>query len=243
MKQLFSTPKRAVISTVCIMLILLLVLGAGGALIYNRYSPHADGSSGTRASVSESAVPGGTKEVSQEDAKAAALSDAGLSAADVTFVKVGTDNDGAVRVYDIEFVTADMEYDYEIRMSDGTVYEKSMEPIALRPGASAAPAADQTGENQVSAAPAANQTGENQVSAAPAADQSGGNLITVDQAKEIALSQAGFREADVQFVKSELDYDHGRAEYEVEFYCQGNEYSCTVDAASGKVLDYEIDRD
>ena len=42
-------------------------------------------------------------------------------------------------------------------------------------------------------------------------------------------------------MKVELDYDDGRAEYEVEFRCNGIEYEYTIDAASGTILDYEWD--
>ena len=41
--------------------------------------------------------------------------------------------------------------------------------------------------------------------------------------------------------KAELDYDDGRAEYELEFHSGHREYECTVDAVSGKVLSFERD--
>ncbi len=40
------------------------------------------------------------------------------------------------------------------------------------------------------------------------------------------------------------DYEHGRMEYEVEFYAGNQEYDYEIDASSGKILsfDYDIDR-
>ena len=47
----------------------------------------------------------------------------------------------------------------------------------------------------------------------------------------------------MRFGKEELDYDDGRAEYEIEFYYGGKEYSYTLDAVSGSILEYDIDTD
>ncbi len=61
--------------------------------------------------------------ISLDEAKAAALADAGLTEDAVTFTKARLDRDD--RVYEIEFYTADAEYDYEILADDGTVRERS----------------------------------------------------------------------------------------------------------------------
>lgn len=66
--------------------------------------------------------------------------------------------------------------------------------------------------------------------------------ISVDEAKSIALNYAKFTADQVVYTKSELDYDDGRAEYEIEFYAGGKEYSFTIDAVSGTVLEMEIDQ-
>ncbi len=65
--------------------------------------------------------------------------------------------------------------------------------------------------------------------------------ISVEEAKKIALNYAKFTADQVVYTKSELDYDDGRAEYEIEFYAGGKEYSFTIDAVSGTVLEMEID--
>ncbi len=67
-------------------------------------------------------------------AKAAALADAGLAVSDVTFTKEKLDWDDGIAVYDIEFLTADTEYDYEIDAATGAVLDKSAE--LLRPNES-----------------------------------------------------------------------------------------------------------
>ena len=64
-------------------------------------------------------------------AKAAALADAGLAESDVTFTKEKLDWDDGIAVYDIEFLTADTEYDYEIDAATGAVLDKSAELLRL----------------------------------------------------------------------------------------------------------------
>lgn len=73
-------------------------------------------------------------------AKAAALADAGLAESDVTFTKEKLDWDDGIAVYDIEFLTADTEYDYEIDAATGAVLDKSAE--LLRPNESQGQATD-----------------------------------------------------------------------------------------------------
>ncbi|MCD8181005.1 MAG: PepSY domain-containing protein [Firmicutes bacterium] len=59
--------------------------------------------------------------ITLEEAKAAALEDAGLDADDVTFTKAKLDYDDGALVYDIEFRYGTTEYEYEINASTGAV--------------------------------------------------------------------------------------------------------------------------
>ena len=67
------------------------------------------------------------------------------------------------------------------------------------------------------------------------------NYISVDKAKEIALNHAGVKAADAIFVKAGLDWDDGRAGYEVEFYAGSREYDYEVNAVTGAVVDFDSD--
>lgn len=71
----------------------------------------------------------------------------------------------------------------------------------------------------------------------------GDGLITEDSAKQIALEYGGVTETEAQYLEVELDYDDGRAEYEVEWYVGRTEYSCSVDAVTGEVLSFEKEID
>lgn len=62
-----------------------------------------------------------------EAAKKAALKDAGLAASEVTFTREKLDREDGVLVYDIEFYTSSMEYEYEINASTGAVVSRDSE--------------------------------------------------------------------------------------------------------------------
>lgn len=64
-----------------------------------------------------------------EAAKAAALAEAGLTEDAVTFVKTSLDYDDGRRIYDIEFVSNDVEYSFEISADDGSIIEYSQESV------------------------------------------------------------------------------------------------------------------
>lgn len=143
--------------------------------------------------------------ISREKARSIALSDASLSAADMTFTKTKLDREDGMLVYEIEFVTAAAEYEYEIDAVTGAIRERSIETRAT---------------------------------AQPAAS----SYIGVDQAKSIALKHAGLSAAEVSFTKAKLEKDDGLRKYEIEFIKGSTEYEYEIDAATGSVLEYDVER-
>ena len=66
--------------------------------------------------------------ITQDDALKIALDDAGLKQADVTVTELNNEVDDGIELYNVEFTANGMEYDYEIRASDGTILESDSEP-------------------------------------------------------------------------------------------------------------------
>ena len=154
-----------------------------------------------------------------ERAEAIALSDAGLSAASVTFTEAKQDFDDGVPNYDLDFYTATHEYDYEINAQTGAIMDKSVEvnEHAVRETKPAAPTA--------------------------AATEASRGFIGVDRAKSIALGHAGVSASSVSFSKAKLDDDDGRSVYEIEFYVGNTEYDYEIDAHSGAILEASAEND
>ena len=67
--------------------------------------------------------------------------------------------------------------------------------------------------------------------------------IGMEAAKSAALKHAGLSESQVRELQAEWDNENGRAVYEVEFKSGGMEYDYVIDAATGAVLDHEVERD
>lgn len=61
--------------------------------------------------------------------------------------------------------------------------------------------------------------------------------ITVDDAKNTALKDAGFNDAStVVFTSEKLDYDNGRQVYEIDFHDAKTEYEYDIDSSTGEIV-------
>ncbi|HIZ78239.1 MAG TPA: PepSY domain-containing protein, partial [Candidatus Lachnoclostridium stercorigallinarum] len=66
--------------------------------------------------------------------------------------------------------------------------------------------------------------------------------VTEEQAKSIALSQAGLTEDQVAAMRTETHTRRGQSVFEVEFRgSDGSEYSCDISASDGSVISYDYD--
>lgn len=258
-----------------------------------------------------------TAEITADEAKEIALSDAGLTVSEVTFTEEKLDLDNSTSVYEIKFHTNDKKYEYEINATTGAVFSKSTETVAAqnqpaqqtatpavnseKPVATTAAKGTQSntssGASQIGVEAAKNKAladaglsassvtftkakldyddriavydvefytstheYEYEINASTGAvhdksveafkgnvtkpnNNNTGDYISIDKAKEIAVGKAGLTVSGVTFQKAKLDYDDGRAVYDIEFYSGGVEYECEVDASSGTILDYSSERE
>lgn len=66
-------------------------------------------------------------EITLDEAKSIALTKANLSAEQVTYTETSFEYDDGISVYQIDFVAGDMEYEFEINATDGTIMEYDAE--------------------------------------------------------------------------------------------------------------------
>ena len=206
-------------------------------------SPSANGSTGLAGNTQST-------DIGESAAKEIAFKDAGVSAEQVQYLWSKMDYDDGKAVYDVEFVVNNIEYDYEIDAVSGVILSVDQEADHYRMAnqttgtSNSAQTGAQTGaqssaQNSTSTAKTANQTAGNTQAASGAAQQA--NYIGDQAAQEAALAHAGVSAQNVSFVRTKLDFDNGRWEYEVEFYDQGTEYDYSIDAVTGEVLAYDYD--
>lgn len=178
-KNLFSTPKKAII-TILVAVFSLTAIGFGTAFTVSAF---AESSS-----------------IGAENAQNFAFADANVDPVDAKVTETKFKFEQGQFVYDVEFIADDIEYEYWVRASDGAIVKKSSENIV-------------TGE-------------EGPVSS---------DRITLDQAKETALEDAGLKSSDVTYTKAKLDYDNTTAMYEIEFYTATHKYEYEINASANTV--------
>ena len=166
----------------------------------------------------DTANPGGTTgntgttgSITLERAKEIALSDAGVSASQATFVRAHLDYDDGRQVYDVEFVVASgsgyLEYDYEIDASTGAILSVDQDAEFYRP------TTPSTG---------------------------GTTTISREQAQQTALSRVSGATASNVY-ELHLEWDDGRQYYEGKIYYGTMEYDFTIDAVTGAVVEWEAE--
>ena len=146
-------------------------------------------------------------DIGVEKAKEIALAHAGLSNDKVSFVKAKLDYEDGVKVYDVEFYSGNVEYDYEIDAANGAILS-----------------VDNDIENYViPTQPSKEAPTKAQVSE-----------ISVEEAKQIALAHAGVGSA--RFTKGKIDYENGIKVYEIEFKVGNMEYEYDINVSNGAII-------
>ncbi len=247
MKKLFSTPKKAIILVICIVVVII----------------------ATSVTAFKSTL------ITKAEAKIVALKDAGLSEAEASALRTRLEFDDGRFQYEVDFYNNGTEYEYLIQAKNGEIIARDIDgngngyndmqdignQFAADGNSSVQPQKDtenQPAANGISTAQpqkdAENQPAANGNSTAqpqedtknqPAAN---GNSTALPQedfldiAKAAALKDAGLSESDVTFKKTELDNSHGTQVYDIEFYTSDTKYDYEIDASNGTVLEKSIEQ-
>ena len=147
-----------------------------------------------------------------EAAEEAAVKDAGVKMEDITSIRSHLEKDDGQYVYDVDFYVGDVKYEYEINAETGKVLEKDKEVKKAAPKK----ADTSTGVKDKKAT----------------AD----TYIEIEEAKKIALKDAGLKEDEVTFCTVDFDNDGRIPEYEIEFIKGKMEYEYDIDALTGEIL-------
>lgn len=139
LKSLFATPKKAALTTACI-LVMLITLGAACAMAVGAFSrsPAAgEDVQDSPAAQEEVQPPGESPDASRpgglflsktlEEAREIALADAGLTASGAVFTGETLREDNGLWVYQFHFQAGSTTYEYEINANTGAVYSKVIE--------------------------------------------------------------------------------------------------------------------
>ena len=151
------------------------------------------------------------KKITADEAKRIALAHAKLAEKDVTFVKVELELEDNNR------------YEYDIDFYSGNVeYDYEIDAVS-----GAIVSADKDIENYV-------------IPAQPSTEAQA-TEISVEKAKQIALSHAGVGSA--RFKKAKLDYENSIKVYEIEFKVGNLEYEYDINVSNGAIISSSVEVD
>ena len=151
--------------------------------------------------------------IGAEAAKQIALSQAGVAESSLEYWICDFDYEDGRMVYEVEFVTADAEFEYDVDASTGEILKMEREERGRPAGSQTTPSG-----------------------------QAGTAAVTWEQAKAIALQRAGVSENQAFQLEYDSEYEGGRLIYQVDFETAEMEYECKVDGTTGAVIQFEQER-
>ena len=187
-------------------------------------------------------------------AQAAALEAAGVTEEQADFSVSGLDSHDGTFYYEVRFTAGGDEYRYAVDALTGVIIEEAISPAegseaqteAAQPetAAESLKAAQETQPETADsiAMSQADTTGRGYIGVSGTNRPQWGGSLNEEEAKLIALEDAGVTEDDIAFIRIERDWDDGIATYDVEFMTSDYaEYDYTIDATSGEILGMDQD--
>ncbi len=169
---------------------------------------------------------GSSAKITEDEAKKIALEDCGLQESEIRNKTIALDTENGILVYEFDFDSSTHEYEYDIDANTGKIIGKSKEALDN-------PLPKATADNT---APPEYESTSEAVTGGPAQVP---QTITLEQAKAIALSDAGVSESSVKFTKEKQDTENGITVYDFEFYTNTKEYEYEI-GLQGNIVKREV---
>ncbi len=168
---------------------------------------------------------------------------------DAQFITAYLEWDDGLQEYKVTFYNSQITGEYKINPQSGAVLDRDIKftsnmaaPAVSTPAVTTTPAAAATpavATPAVTTPAVATPAVTTPVVSAPAISTPQGAAISIDRAKQIAMSKV----PGATLWKIEPDYEHGRLIYDVELRNGYIEYSMEIDATTGAIYDYDVDYD
>ena len=131
-------------------------------------------------------------------------------------------------VYEVEVYYQNRDYEYKIDAKEGKVIYTDFRNINTNNSQNNSNNNNSNGSNNSNSN---NQNSLNNVTAS----------ISLDKAKNIAVTNAGVDINSVKFTREELDHDNHTLVYELEFFYNNIEYDYEINATTGDIISYDRD--
>ncbi len=158
----------------------------------------------------------GSSSITESDAKKIAFDSANVQEEDLTSLKVEPSSLDGEETFVLVFQTAEKNYQIIVSKQDGEILRSAYQSLQspLQPSTDPTINEEPTPENP--------------------------DELTIEDAKKIALDDAGVDAANASFTKAKTDREDGATVYELEFHTSDTYYEYTV-AMNGKILDVDLE--
>lgn len=164
--------------------------------------------------------------ISESEVKDIVADNMSVSSSDLYFESIDFEMDKGV--YEVEVYYQNRDYEYKIDAKDGKIIYTDFNTTDSI-----------TNDNS------SNNNNSNNNSNTNGSSNNGNNATTasipLDEAKNIALTNANLTEDAVQFLRTEQEYDDGVLVYEIDFTSGDYEYDYKINANTGDVVSYDRD--
>lgn len=175
--------------------------------------------------------------ITNQQAIAAALADAGVSESDTTALRCKVDTDDRVPHYEVEFTVNGTEYDYDIHAKTGEILSRDVDYRETSAAASVQETKPETKADTAQTPASQGSTTTQGSTSTPPTDR-----LSPEEALSIAYADAGVTADQARDIECELDCEKGQWVYEISFDVGRTEYEFDLDAVTGAILTREIDQ-
>lgn len=159
--------------------------------------------------------------ISKNEVKDIVTKNMNVSSGDLYFESIDFEFDNGI--YEVEVYYQNRDYEYKIDAKEGKIIYTDFRNINTNNQNNS-----NNGNNN------GNSNGQNSLNGVTAS-------ITLEEAKNIALTNAGLDINSVRFTREELDHDNHTLVYELEFYYNNIEYDYEINATTGDIISYDKD--
>ncbi len=162
-----------------------------------------------------------TSFISRSEVKDIVANNMNVSSNDLYFESIDFEMDNSV--YEVEVYYQNRDYEYKIDAKEGKVIYTDFRSVNTN-----------NNQNNSDNSNNGNTNNQNSLNGVTAS-------ITLDEAKNIALTNANLVEDDVSFLRTEQEYDDGILVYEIDFTYDTYEYDYKINANTGEIVSYDRD--
>ncbi len=164
--------------------------------------------------------------ISKNEVKDIIAANMNVNSGDLYFEDIDFEFDKGV--YEVEVYYQNRGYEYKIDAKEGKVIYTDFRNINTNNSQNNSNNNNSNGSNNSNSN---NQNSLNNVTAS----------ISLDEAKNIAVTNAGVDINSVEFTREELDHDNHTLVYELEFFYNNIEYNYEINATTGDIISYDKD--